>query len=287
MQLKPDCLVCLYDQALRVTKVLGCEEECAKKVLKESAKIIADLPTDETPPEAAAILYPHIGHVVDKEDLYADVKRRSIEQALRYEEFVRSKIAQSSNPLDAALRAAVVGNVIDFATQVQFDLHQEIQKIFEVPFAIDQKKEFLERLVQAKSLVVIGDNAGEHCFDKIMIEVFRSHFENLSIYYFVRGKPIINDVTMEEAKMIGLDRVCEVVDSGVDTPGFLLERANEQARALYYDADLVLAKGMGNFECMESYQDSRLYFLFKIKCSVVADRVGKNIGDLICAQQGI
>ena len=287
MQLKPDCLVCLFDQALRVTKVLQCDESCANEVLDSAARTIASLPMSQTPPEAAAVLYPVISNILGKKDLYKEVKERSILQAFRYEDFVRQRIEASGNPLDAALRASVVGNVIDFATQVQFDLHQEIKKIFETPFAIDQKRAFIDRLAQAKSLVVIGDNAGEHCFDKITIEIFKTHFADLEIYYFVRGRPIINDVTLKEAKKIGLDEVCEVVDSGVDTPGFLLERANEQARALYESADLILAKGMGNFECMESYQDSRLYFLFKVKCSVVANRVGKNIGDLICAQQGV
>jgi len=73
-----------------------------------------------------------------------------------------------------------------------------------------------------------------------------------------------------------------LVDSGVDTPGFVFDRANKDTKKLFSEVDLILAKGMGNFECMESLKDERVFFLFKVKCSVVANKIGKNIGDLIC-----
>ncbi len=282
MLLKPDCFSCLYNQALRVTKVLGCNEACADNVMQQSARVLSTMKVQQTPPEAAALLYPTISKVVGKEDLYEEAKGKSIRKATELLPLIEQRVAASSNRLDAALRAAVAGNVIDFATEVLFDLEEEIETIFESPFALDQKREFIQKLHRSKSLVVIGDNAGEHLFDKLLIkEIKKAH--SIPIYYFVRGKPIINDVTMKEAKAIGLDEVCEVVDSGVDTPGFLLDRANEKAREVYESADLVLAKGMGNFECMENYKDKRVYFLFKVKCSVVAQKVGQKIGDLICA----
>lgn len=286
MQLKPDCFACLYNQSLRVTKALECDEACADRVMQRSAEVLAHITPRQTPPEAAAILYPAISKLVGKEDLYAAKKRESIERAKEFIDFVRGKIAASSDPVDAALRAAVAGNVIDFATEVLFDIEEEIAKIFEAPFAIDHKERFKERLAKAKSLLIIGDNVGEHVFDKVMIETLRSRYD-IDVTYFVRGKPIINDVTLADAQAIGLDEVCEVVDSGVDTPGFILERANDEAKEIFTNADLILAKGMGNFECMESMCDSRIYFLFKVKCSVVASRVGKQIGDLIMAESGI
>ena len=283
MLLKPDCFSCLYAQALRVTKVLGCDEACADRVMQESAKVLSQTQVQQTPPEVAAVLYPKISQVVGKTDLYDEAKRASIQKAKELLPLMLQRVKDTPNRLDAALRAAVAGNVIDFATEVLFDLDSEMGTIFESPFALDEKEEFIQRLQRAKSLVIIGDNAGEHVFDKLLIEEIKKVYD-IAIYYFVRGRPIINDVTMKEAKAIGMDDVCEVVDSGVDTPGFLLDRANEKARELYESADLVLAKGMGNFECMESYKDRRVYFLFKVKCSVVAQRVGKKIGDLICAK---
>ncbi|MRI59390.1 MAG: hypothetical protein C6H99_07785 [Epsilonproteobacteria bacterium] len=283
MQLKPDCFVCLYNQTLRVTKALECEEACADQVLQKIAALLATLDPHQTPPEAAAVLYPKISQIVGKEDLYERQKIESTNKALSLLDFVWERIDRASDELDAALRAAVAGNVIDFATQMSFELEEEIQRIFDASFAIDEKPQFIEKLSHAKSLVVIGDNVGEHVFDKVMIEVFKERFE-IDVYYFVRGRPIINDVTIVEAAEIDMPKVCEVVDTGVDTPGFIYERANKRAQELFDSADLILSKGMGNFECLEGRRDDRLYYLFKIKCSVVAGRVGKNIGDLICGK---
>ncbi len=282
MNMKPDCLACLYTQMLRVTKAVECSESCATEVMEESAERLAHLRMDQTPPEAAAILYPAASEAIGEADPYRKKKAESIEKARRFLPGVRERIAHSTDPLDAALRAAAAGNVIDFATEVSFDLEKEIDRIFEAEFGWDDKAGFLERLGRARRLAVIGDNVGEHLFDKVMMERFRAEYPELEIDYFVRGRPIINDVTVTEAREAGIDEVARIVDSGVDTPGFLPERASEEGRTAYERADLILAKGMGNFECMESWADARVFFLFKVKCSVVAAKVGREVGDLVC-----
>jgi uncharacterized protein with ATP-grasp and redox domains len=284
--MRPDCFACLYTQMLRVSKALECDESCGVEIMEQSAGWIAGLDPEQTPPEAAAILYPRLSELLGKEDLYARQKEESIRRARALLPFVEEKIAAAADPLDAALRVAVAGNVIDFATEVSFELEEEIERIFEAEFAIDDKETFLRRLSEARRLVVLGDNAGEHCFDKVMIRILRERFPALEVDYFVRGRPIINDVTVAEAEAIGMEEAAEIVDSGVDTPGFLYERASEEARKRFDEADLILAKGMGNFECMEGRPDERVFFLFKVKCGVVAGLIGQEIGDLICMESG-
>ena len=286
MNLRPDCFACLYNQMLRVGKALECDESCGVEIMERSAGWISRLDSAQTPPEAAAILYPNLSELLRREDLYARQKEESIRRAEGLLPFVEEKIAAAADPLDAALRAAVAGNVIDFATEVSFELEEEIERIFEAEFAIDDKETFLRRLADARQLVVVGDNAGEHCFDKVMIRILREAFPSLEVDYFVRGRPIINDVTAAEAEAIGMGEVARIVDSGVDTPGFLYARASEEARERYDRADLILAKGMGNFECMESRPDERLFFLFKVKCGVVGRLVGEEIGALVCSRAG-
>jgi uncharacterized protein with ATP-grasp and redox domains len=119
-----------------------------------------------------------------------------------------------------------------------------------------------------------------------MILVFRDAFPELEVDYFVRGRPVINDVTLREAEEIGMGELARIVDSGVDTPGFLYDRASPAARERYDAADLILAKGMGNFECMEHWADGRVTFLFKVKCGVVARLIGEEIGALVCSLAG-
>ena len=282
MQLKPDCFSCLYNQALRVTKALECDEGCAKDMMQEAARVLASIDSELSPPEAAVPLYERLAQVAGVEDVYAKQKQKTVEHAKPFVAQAKERIQKSSLPLATALRAAVAGNVIDFATQVSFKLEEEFERVFTAPFALDHQKAFFEELAKAKRLVIIGDNVGEHLFDKLLMQEIKKAFD-LDIYYFVRGKPIINDVTIKEAREAKLDEVCEIVDSGVDTPGFVFERASKKAKEIFLSADVVLAKGMGNYEVMESRKDSRVYFLFKVKCSVVAGHIGKNVGDLICA----
>ncbi len=282
MLMRSDCLVCLCDQTQRVLKALDCEEETKKSVLIRAAEILAQGGFDKTPPEAAKELYGAISALLRREDLYAEQKRVSTKRALELATEVKVKIEGSKSPADYALRAAVAGNVIDFAAEREFDIEKELKSVFETPFFIDHKPMFLEALSKAKIVAVIGDNAGEHIFDKLMIETLSEIYHQTKFFYFVRGKPIINDVTIQEAKEAGFDEVCEVIDSGVETPGFIYRNASQSARSVYDEADLILAKGMGNFECMEQMRDERLYFLFKVKCSVVASCVDAHVGDLVC-----
>lgn len=87
---------------------------------------------------------------------------------------------------------------------------------------------------------------------------------------------------MKEALEAGFDKICEVVNSGVNTPGFAYSRANEYAKELFESADLVISKGMGNYECMSPSHRSDICFLLKVKCGVVAASLQKEVGDIIC-----
>ncbi|MCF6201720.1 MAG: ARMT1-like domain-containing protein, partial [Hydrogenimonas sp.] len=180
------------------------------------------------------------------------------------------------------LKASVAGNVIDLASTHTFDLDDEVAKVFDTPFAIDDSKELESSLEDASTLLVIGDNAGEHLFDKLMMEQIVDLYPRVEIFYAVRGRPIINDITLKEAKEAGIDEVATIVDSGVDTPGFDPERISAEARKVYESADMVISKGMGNYESLNDLATKEIFYLMKVKCSVVASSLGSRIGDIIC-----
>ena len=139
-----------------------------------------------------------------------------------------------------------------------------------------------ESLEGAKNVVVLGDNVGEHIFDYMFIETLKELYPNIEYSYLVRGTPIINDVTMKEAKEAGFDSLCNLVDSGVNTPGFTYLRASKEAQKLFDDADIVISKGMGNYECLSPSHKQNICFLLKVKCSVVANSLNAQIGNIIC-----
>jgi uncharacterized protein with ATP-grasp and redox domains len=234
------------------------------------------------PPEIAADVYEKMALIAKKTDLYDDVKKISTQKALSFVPLLKEKLSNAENKLLTATKIAVAGNVIDLAAQVAFDLEEELEKIFHTEFAYNDFALLEKELATAKKVVVLGDNVGEHIFDYIFIETLQTLYQNAAFAYFVRGNPIINDVTMLEAKEAGFHELCELVDSGVNTPGFTYTRANAYAQKLFDEADLVISKGMGNYECLSPSHRKNICFLLKVKCSVVAGSLHKNIGDIVC-----
>ena len=271
MNIKPDCLSCLFNQALKVTKLLELDDATSKKVLDKTAQVLIDHNMLHTPPQIAKVLYQSISEITGEKDPVALAKAHATEQALKIDtSFIHT--------IPDALKMAVIGNVIDFGSQEQFDLDEMIQYHLHKAFAIDHALDFIEELQHAKEMVLIGDNVGEHIFDKLLIETIKKHYD-ITVHYFVRGKPIINDVTLKEGQL--LKNCAHIVDTGVKTPGFDLEEANSVSKEIFDRADIVLSKGMGNFESLYHVAKRPIYFLFVVKCSVVAEEIGQNAKELI------
>jgi len=277
MNLQSDCLVCLLNQSIRVAKNLKLDEEKSQELGRVASASIANY-RDVSPPVAASDLYPKLGEIIGSDDIYEELKKVSTQEALKLLPAVKKSV---NSTIRGAIKASVAGNVIDFATPSHFDLSEEFEKVFHTPFVIDDEDDFLARLAKAESFMIIGDNVGEHVFDKLLLQEIARAYPNLKIYYAVRGLPIINDVTLKEAREIEIDKVATLVDSGVDTPGLAYEHASDEFMELYNSMDLIIAKGMGNYECLEGVKDRRIYHLFKVKCEVVASNVGAELGSLI------
>ena len=238
------------------------------------------------PPEIAADVYEKMAKIANKTDLYDEIKELSTQKALALLPSLKEKLKQSDEKLLTATKIAVAGNVIDLAAAVEFDLEEELVKVFDTEFAHNDFKVMQTELGGAKTILVIGDNVGEHIFDYLFIEVLQELYPNAEYSYMVRGNPIINDVTIKEAKEAGFDKLCNLVDSGVNTPGFTYNRANEYSKELFDRVDVVISKGMGNYECLNESKRENIFFLLKVKCNVVANSLGKTIGDIICKVKG-
>jgi len=287
LNLTPTCVTCIFSQSLRVCEKLQVDNKTTKKILDSVAGMIPEWSFDETPPQVAARVYPKIAKLLQTDDIYYDFKREATERAKAFIPFVEEMIDKHNDKFHASLKAAVAGNVIDLAAMEQFDLQEEVEKVFDSPFEIDDSEELRNILQNSKNLLVVGDNAGEHLFDKVMMKCLKNLFPNLHIFYAVRGKPIINDITIDEAIEAGLDEVAEIVDSGVDTPGLDLNLASNKMMSVYKQADVVLAKGMGNYESLNGVSIRPTFFLLKVKCSVVAASLGRNVGDIICYKESL
>ncbi len=271
MNIKPDCIVCLLNQALKVTKLLKLDDVTSKEILDKSAQILIEHDFSCTPPQIAKEIYEAISDITGDNDPVLRAKERATSEALRVDTSFVATIKD-------AIKMAVIGNVIDFGAQNQFELSEMIQDHFSKEFSIDDFYAFEDELKEAKEIVIIGDNTGEHVFDKLLIETIKKHYD-VKVNYFVRTKPIINDVTPKEAQI--LSQCANIIDTGIETPGFEIHKANAVSIEIFEHADIVIAKGMGNFESLYQVAKRPIYYLFIVKCNVVADAIGKDIKSMI------
>ena len=284
MQAKNECVSCIFNQALRVCQNVGANEKQTKEVLDAVGARIKDFDLRQTPPAIAVWVYGLISEILGKKDLY---KTQKIEATVAATQAVKKLIPKIQNHDDIllfAIKSCVIGNVIDLAAQSSFDLDAELENVFHTKFAIDHYQSFKTQFYTAKSVLIVGDNAGEHIFDTFMLQIFHTLDPDKKYYYATRDKPIINDLTFDEALQSPLVNVATIINSGVDTPGLEIDRASDQFLELLSQVDLVIAKGMGNYESVAYKAGREIFHLLKVKCSVVAKDLRKEVGDIIFAK---
>ncbi|MFA6195994.1 MAG: ARMT1-like domain-containing protein [Sulfurimonas sp.] len=276
------CIGCIINQSAKVAHAIHASESLSFELTSTVELMSKDFSSLQTPPEIASTVYEKMAEIANKTDLYDEVKELSTKKALFFVPLLKEKLLLSQDKLLTATKIAVAGNVIDLAAEVEFDLEEELEKIFHTEFAQNDFAQLQKQLPHAKSVLIIGDNVGEHIFDYMFVETLKELFPHAKYYYMVRGNPIINDVTLKDTSACGFDKLCTVVDSGVNTPGFVYARANPHAKEIFDSADLVISKGMGNYECLTPSHRKNICFLLKVKCQVVANALGKKVGDIIC-----
>ncbi len=270
MNIQKECYRCIFNQVFNVTNRLNLDEQTAADVLRLGAKNLAKYDLSFKPPEIAGNIYGKISKLLNKRDLFEKEKKTAIKEALKFKPILKKRLQKSENILLDACKIAVSGNVIDLGVNQEYNLEKEIKKIFQTDFYKNDFYEFEKMVLNAKNICYLADNAGENVFDEILIEVIKKLNLNAKIYYVVRGKPIINDVTADDLKGLEINKSAKIINSGVNTPGFYLAKANKKSREIFYNADIVISKGMGNFECLYNECDRDVFYIFKVKCNPVA-----------------
>lgn len=273
-----DCYPCFLRQALDAARYAGADEEEQRSILHHVLEILRSLDPGSTPPEIGDAIHRLVREKAGEADPYAEAKKEATEQALALYPRLQALVEKAPQPLDTAARLAIAGNIIDLAPNRSYDLWETVERVLKQPFAIDDYGEFEQALSSADRILYLSDNAGETVFDRLLIEVL-----DRPVIYAVKGGPILNDATMEDAIAAGLDQVAELVTTGSDAPGTVLRSCSAEFRALYDRAEMIMAKGQANYETL-SGEGERLFFLVQIKCPVIAQDAGVEVGDIVLKQ---
>jgi len=271
-----DCIPCFFKQALKAARLAGANEHVQKEILDSLASEVPNFRLSSSPPEMGRIVYKLVREITGEEDPFKKVKDEYNKVALDIYPNLKEKVAHSKDRLLAAIRLALAGNVIDFGVDNPFNLEGEIEDVFEKDFAVFDYQEFREAVNSTKQILYLADNAGEVVFDRILIEELAK-----KVIYVVRDKPVINDALIEDAKFCGIDKIARIISNGCDVPGTVLSLCSTDFLSLYEKAKVIISKGQGNFEGLAGSDNAPIFFLFKAKCSVIANDIGCEVGDIV------
>ena len=282
MQTFLDCYPCIVRQALEAARMATNDEEIHKKVLTNVMTDLSSLPMYITPPEIGQKMHKRIRELTNNGDPYHGVKDEYNKIALDLVPEMLNIIKSSTNKLKTAVQLAIAGNIIDFgALGADFDVYETIQNAVTTQFGVDHFEQFTHDLKNARMLLYLGDNAGEIVFDKLLVQQILNEYD-VKIVFVVRGGPVLNDATIEDARAIGMDKIVTVIENGDDTPATVIHRSSDELKELYKNADMIIAKGQGNYETL-SDESANIYFLLKVKCPVVARDLAVETGSLVIA----
>ena len=282
MRMHDKCLPCVVNQFVKVANITGVKTK--EELLREVFTYLSKVNYDTTTPEIIGDIFDMIKIHTNNPDPYKETRNYYNNMFLNLLPEFERKIEQAENPFMMAIRYAIVGNVIDF-NPIHNTLLEEVFDCFEkmelLELVIDDTHSLLKDIKNAKTLLYLGDNCGEICLDKILLKEINKLNPNIKLLFGVRGKSVVNDSIAEDAYSVGIDKYADIVDNGDGSLGTVLNRTSPSFNDVYKKADVVIAKGQANYECL-SEENKNIYFLLMTKCDVIANDIGVEEKRLVC-----
>ncbi len=205
---------------------------------------------------------------------YSEIKYYFNQFMLSLEKKIEARIENSQNPLKTAVKYAMAGNFIDFGAMESVDeekLRQTLDSAQSIAIDETQFENFYHEIIKARNIAYLTDNCGEIVLDKLLIKQIFKLNGDVKINVIVRGEPVLNDCTIEDAKQVEMDKLVQVYGNGSAVAGTVLSKISDEAKAVIDNADLIISKGQGNFETLH-HSGKNIYFLFLCKCEMFAKR---------------
>ena len=278
MKLDRRCFPCILNQILRMGAALNLDDSQIDAVFTRALSLAAARPDRSlSAPEFAEGVYDGFGEATGMADPYRLLRQQQNRMILDRLGIYRDNILSADDPLFAAALYALTGNIIDYGAMATMDTAPLFENRPDPNLEVNDYQLFRQRLQAAGTVLVIADNAGEVVFDRLFLEQMKKAAAGARFYYAVRSKPVINDVVLADAEEVGIGGYATVIESGSTCAGTVLNKTSARFGSVFESADLVIAKGQGNFETLEDGPGDPL-FIFQVKCRVVAEYIGLPVG---------
>ncbi len=275
MKISRECIACLARQAVGIAEEATNDITTQEEIIKRSLQELGKMDFNETAPEIAFRMHQHAKNITGVNDPYARLKKQYNEIAKEiYERITEERwLDNAEDPFDMACRLAIAGNIIDFSVGLKLE-HLDIVKSVEDSIKHDiygtGTTALREAVEKSKRIMYIADNAGEIIFDKFLLEKLPKD----KITYVVKGGPIVNDATMEDAINTGVADLVRVIDNGLSAQGTILKDCSSTFKDEFNKSDLIISKGQANFETLSNIKNKTIFYLLRAKCSSVANTIG-------------
>ena len=266
MRISESCAACLYDRQKNKT-----DDE---KYLAEIRSILDDRKETDTSPYMVYLFNKvHVRYFGAGAD-YSDIKKKYNDLVLGMEDSLRGEIERAEDPLAKALIMARIGNYIDFGAMNHVEQDEFLALFGDTEMREDDRityESFLRACEKGKKFLLVCDNCGEIVLDKLLLEQIAKRFPQLSMKALVRGGEVLNDATEDDAVYVGLDSIAEIISNGDAIAGTVYDMIPEAAKKALDEADVILAKGQGNYETM-SGGGRHIFYEFLCKCDLFMSR---------------
>ncbi len=274
-RLRPECLPCLAGRYLEKYPEYATEEE-KLTYMRRVLRLLLEAPVTDASPVIVKRINDVRQEMFGLTDEYADVKQYFNQVMLGYEKNISQKIADAPDPLLSALQYAAAGNYIDFGAMKTVEeerLSQLLNEADYITFSEVACAALREDLSTAARLVFLTDNCGEIVMDKLLIQTILQLYPQLEVTVLVKGGPVLNDATIEDAVQVGLTRLVRVIGNGNRIAGTWEPALSGEAAAAFDSADIILSKGQANYETLRLC-GKNVYYLFLCKCDMFASQFG-------------
>lgn len=272
------CLPCFVEQGCKIASMVTDDEKKQEEVIRKILRLTSEISLDKTPPSVAKEIHNIIYNITNESDPYKELKDKSNEIAEDILPTFEKEVENSDKKFALIIKLIIAGNTIDYGANKNFNLDNKLIDIFhEAIKEYDLNPDSLDlmenKMNAADNILYIMDNCGEAVFDKLLLERYKE-----KITAVVRGGPILNDITMREAEKIGITDLVNVITTGENTPGVTMEDTSDEFKKALDKADLVIAKGQGNYESLSNIQKPA-FFILRVKCPVVAKDINAPTGE--------
>jgi len=281
MQFASECVPCLLNRVLYEVQLVAPDK--AEEAMAESLHVLSsDFPKGMNSAKLATLVHERAYAIIGSKDPYADLKRRSDVAAEAVFPKARKMVEEAGDRLEMAVRVAIVGNVLDFGIDVGFERPEELVKSFDMLMReglrindLDQARKLMRK---GGKVLYLLDNCGESVLDRLLVQEIKRL--GPKVIGVVKGEPILTDVTMEDAQRAHLDKVFdELLSTGSFAVGIDVDKIGPRLKNELEEADLIVSKGMANFESLSDEPYRPVLFLLRGKCEPVSRLIGAKRGD--------